>query len=345
MSSPALVEVRKCFPEHRVVLLTIQSSDKVQRDKVAQYAGDIQRMPWIELVMPHLVDEVVTLKDVSDLRYLWGLRRYLCAYRFEAAIAMSDVWASWTGRWKKRLLLYFLIGPIPVMGWRGASDPHRLRRSGLLKHHVHGPLQFLSEMAPPREYKDTDLVFDLRPGSDAIRWVAAWINRCSLLEQRLVVIAPGSLQPHKCWPETSFRTLIETLLSKYNDIAIVIVGTPKDYNLGERLVRSAPNRVFNLAGKSDIAQSAALMARSVLVVGNDGGAMHLADAMGAKVVSLVPGIEYPDSVEPWHNKELAIRWPVKCAPCYSFTSCPEGHNKCMKEIPVSVVLDKCASNL
>lgn len=210
---------------------------------------------------------------------------------------------------------------------------------------MHGPLQFLSEMTPPRGYRDDNLRFDLRPDSSAIDSVNAWINGHNLSERRLVVMAPGSIQPHKRWPEASFATLIGSIPSKYDDVSLVIVGTPADQEVGERLRLLAPDKVFNLAGKSDIAQSAALMARSALVVGNDGGAMHLADAMGAKVISLIPGIEYPDSIEPWHNKDLAIRWPVECAPCYSFTSCPQGHHKCMNSIPASLVFDKCASVL
>jgi len=341
MSSPALAEVRKNFSGYRVVLLTIQSADKSQRIKVGEYAGDTHRTPWVELAMPHLIDEVVTLKGVGDLRYLWELRQYLRTYQFETAIVMSDVCAPRRGRWMKRFLMRFLLGPVPVLGWRGSSDPVQLKRKGLLKHHVHGPLQFLSEMSPSKKYKDSDLLFDLRPGHDAIAWATEWLHENCICEgKRLVAIAPGSIQPHKRWPEASFRTLIEKLFSKYDDIFIVIVGTPKDHEIGERFAQLAPDRILNLAGKSNIAQSAALMARCTLVLGNDGGAMHLADAMGAKVISLVPGIEYPDSIEPWHNKDLAIRWPVECAPCYSFTSCPEGHNKCMNAIPVSLVFDK-----
>ena len=68
--------------------------------------------------------------------------------------------------------------------------------------------------------------------------------------------------------------------------------------------------------------------------------MHLGDAMGAKVISLIPGIEFEDSIEPWNNKDNAIRLPIVCAPCYSFLSCPLGHNKCMTDISVESVSKK-----
>jgi heptosyltransferase-2 len=73
--------------------------------------------------------------------------------------------------------------------------------------------------------------------------------------------------------------------------------------------------------------------------------MHLGDAMGCKVVSIVPGIEYPDSIEPWHNKSLAVRHAVECSPCYNFNTCPKGHKRCMTELPVGRVLQRCISVL
>jgi heptosyltransferase-2 len=345
MSTPALAELRKAFPSHRIVLLTIQSFDKSIMGKVAQYVGDARRLPWVELAMPHLIDEVVTLKSATDLRYLWHMRRHLREYRIEAAILITDVGAPWKGRWMKRLLLRFLIGNLPVLGWRGAGNPLQLKRKGLLKHHVHGPLQFLSELTPPRKYKDEDLAFDLRPKQDAIAWVEAWLLENRVDGKRLVALAPGSIQPHKRWPIDSFRALIELILARYADSQIIVIGTSADTELGDKLAAVEPQRIHNLAGTTSIAQSAALLQRCTLLVGNDGGAMHLGDAMGCKVVSIVPGIEFPDSIEPWHNKALAVRHPVDCSPCYNFVFCPQKHNKCMLELPVERVFAKCTSVL
>ncbi len=342
MSAPALTEIRRCFPSHRVLLLTIQSSSRSQRNKVARYAGEGQRAPWVDLAIPHLVDEVITLRSVSDLGYLWQVRRLVRTYKVETAIVLSDVWAPWRGRWMKRLLLGFLVGAVPVLGWRGPSDPRKLAQRGQLKHHVHGPMQFLSEMAPPKQYVEENLVFDLRPGPEAVRWVSAWLAEHHLADgKRLIAVAPGSIQPHKRWPLKFFEALIVSILARYSDAVVIVIGTAFDKALGETLTALAPEKIHNLAGLSNIAQSGALLQRCVLLVGNDGGAMHLGDAMGCKVVSIVPGIEYPDSIEPWHNKHLAVRHPIECSPCYNFVYCPLEHNRCMTELPVEEVLSRC----
>jgi heptosyltransferase-2 len=353
LASPALAKVRSSFPTHRIVLITIQSADKVQREKVASYAGSTNRMPWVELAVPHLVDEVVILETVSNFSYLFELRQKLKMHYFEVSIMMLDPAAPWAGRLKKLLLIYFLVGFIPVIGWRwpkalkrNAKNAMQLKQQGNLKHHVHGPLQFLSEIVPRKEYRDADLIFDLRPGQEAIQWASNWLNEYELVDgKRLLAVAPGSIQPHKRWPIESFKELINLILVRFADVQVVVIGTPADRALGTVLVAVSPERIINLAGFTSITQSAALLQRCTLLVGNDGGAMHLGDAMGCKVVSIIPGIEYPDSIEPWHNKALAVRHPVECSPCYNFVTCPLGHNRCMNELPVELVLQRCISVL
>lgn len=349
LATPALHQLRQQFPRRRIVLLTTQTIEKSQRLKVADYAGTAKSVPWVGLTVPHLVDEVLVIEEIYAPTVLWSVRRRLADYDFEAVILMVDPCSPWMGRIKKLLLLKLLVGRVPILGWRSKGslkgDLPSLKQMGLLRHHVHGPLQFLSELDPSQRYQDDDLVFDLRPGSEAEVWIESWIKTHDLASRRIVVIAPGSIQPHKRWPQKSFAALIEMLLNLYGDLSIVVVGTPKDKELGDSLLRTPHDFVFNLAGITNIAQSAALMSRSTLVVGNDGGAMHLADAMGAKVISLIPGIEYPDSIEPWHNKDLAVRIDIECAPCYSFVNCPQGHQKCMNDIPLESVLDKCKSVL
>jgi len=346
MSSPAFAEVRRAFPRHRVLLLTIHSANKSQRNKVGSYAGDTNSVPWVELVRPHLLDDFIVLKSTTDIAYLFQLRQYLGLCHIDKAICMTDVWAPLSSRLKKWLLLRLLIGAKPILGWRGAGNARQLKKKGELKHHVHGPLKFLSEMVPPRLYRDEELVFDLRPGQSAIDWASGWLQQNSYNSgKRLLAVAPGSIQPHKRWPLESFKQLVDSILCRYEDIQVIVIGTPADRILGDALVDVAPVRVVNLAGVTTIAQSAAILQRCKLLVGNDGGAMHLGDAMGCKVVSIVPGIEYPDSVEPWHNKALSVRHPVECSPCYNFNTCPKGHNRCMTELPIERVLERCTSVL
>lgn len=344
LASPALRMARDTFPGRKIVLLTIPSASRAQRDKVAAYAGSSASMPWVTLAQPHLIDDVRVLSRF-DLKSLIALRRSLKGYRFERAILMLDPCAPWLGRIKKVLMIFGLLGFVSQIGWRAKGslngDRAALHKAGLLRHHVHGPLQFLKDLPSPRTYTDSQLQFDLRPDDASSQWAQTWLLRHLPSNALRIVISPGSIQPHKRWPIEKYAALCEALLTARSNVNLIVMGTRGDVEYGARLKALDPTRVHDLTGATSITQSAALLAKCQLLVGNDGGAVHLADAMGCAVVSIIPGIEYPDSIEPWHNRAFAIRHPVECAPCYNFTYCPQGHNRCMLDIPVSRVLEQC----
>jgi len=152
LACPALSMLRRVFPGVNIVLLTIQSVHRSQREKVARYAGGQTSFPWLKLATPHLVDSYVVLGDVFDLREIWRAKKELSEYEFQKAILLMDPATPWRARLKKIALLWVLAGFVSVIGWRWKgslnSNKERLHRSGLLAHHVHGPLHFLSELSP-----------------------------------------------------------------------------------------------------------------------------------------------------------------------------------------------------
>ncbi len=88
------------------------------------------------------------------------------------------------------------------------------------------------------------------------------------------------------------------ILARYADSKIIVIGTSADTELGDKLAAVDPQRIHNLAGTTSIAQSAALLQRCALLVGNDGGSIDLGGAIGCKVVSIARRIEFPDSNKP-----------------------------------------------
>lgn len=348
LATPALAQIRRHFPGRHLVLLTTTSADETHRAKVAAYAGSApamqRRLPWTAMATPHLIDETLVVPNLASIGGIRLAREELRRHTFECALMLLDPCSPWPGRLKKWMMLKLVTSGAPILGWRGRGsfngNRERLREAQLLGHHVYGPMQFLREMRSAGQVTNTEIQFDLRPDAEAIKWADAWIEQYAT-GRRLVAVAPGSIQPHKRWPLDRFEKLCHSILQKYPDILMVVIGAPGDVELGVRLQELNPLRVHNLVGKSSITQSAALLARTSLLVGNDGGAMHLGDAMGTRVVSIIPGLEYPDSIEPWHNRQRAVRHPVACAPCYSFAYCPQGHNNCMRELPVEPVLYQC----
>lgn len=339
ISSPAFLKLREQFPSSHIVLVTASTTNAAVASKVAAYAGGAVAAPWIGLLPPGTIDAVVPMPGLRSMRAMARTARLLRGMRPTLVVQMMDIGIPWPRRLKKLAFAFFLTGLVRQVGWRLRGSIEKGRVPAVdpqLDHHVHGPLHFMRELFGPPAYADRDVRFHLEPGDEARQWADQW-RASHAPEGRLVAMAPGAVHPHKDWPIERFAHVAATILREYPDARIMISGAGGDAAKAEQLMKLDPARVFSTCGTASIPRSAALLAQCDLVIGNDGGAMHLADAMGAKVISIVPGLEFPNSIEPWNNIDRAIRHPVACAPCYSFTYCPEGHNRCMRELPVAAV--------
>jgi hypothetical protein len=108
-----------------------------------------------------------------------------------------------------------------------------------------------------------------------------------------IVLAPGpGAWVGRNWPSDRWNNLIEKLLPDYS---VIVVGTLDRYKY-----HLLP-QVYDLRGKTDEMQLAALMAHAKLVVGIDGFPLHVAGAMRTPRIGLF-GITQPELIlcdAPW----------------------------------------------
>jgi lipopolysaccharide heptosyltransferase II len=152
-----------------------------------------------------------------------------------------------------------------------------------------------------------------------------------------VALCPGAeYGPAKRWLADRYRAVMERLSGKY-DLTWVVVGTAKERDLGEHLTRDFPGSAENLCGSTTLPQLIDLLKGCALLLTNDTGTMHLADALGIPVVAIFgstePALTGPvGSTTPPHT---ILRRKVECSPCY-LRECPMDF-RCMKEISVDMV--------
>ena len=103
-----------------------------------------------------------------------------------------------------------------------------------------------------------------------------------------ISIAPMTDIAIKNWGIKNYENLINTLITKM-DIVILIVGDRKQFKIFEKVRNFSNEKVFNLAGKFSIIESAALVKKSLLFIGNDSGFTHIAKAMNKKFVGIIGG--------------------------------------------------------
>ena len=106
--------------------------------------------------------------------------------------------------------------------------------------------------------------------------------------------------------------------------------------MGLKLSEGFQDKVINLCGKTSVRQLCLLIKNCHIFLTNDSGPMHLADALGVKVVALF-GSTNPVKTGPYYSKDV-IKKNVPCSPCYKRT-CPIDF-KCMKLISSEYVFEK-----
>ncbi len=94
----------------------------------------------------------------------------------------------------------------------------------------------------------------------------------------------GGVVDSRKWPAERFIELTDRSRSKYT---ILLLGGKTDFESNEEIIKIIGKKhIFNLAGKTTVAQSCELMRRCKFVICNDSGPMHIAAAAGTQIISL-----------------------------------------------------------
>jgi len=101
----------------------------------------------------------------------------------------------------------------------------------------------------------------------------------------LIGFGPGAGWPKRMWPMSRFAELGASLLRECA-CQLIVVGGERERHLGEHLRRELGQGVINVVGRATLRQTAAVLQRCHLFVGNDSGPMHVAAAAGVPVVEI-----------------------------------------------------------
>ena len=146
------------------------------------------------------------------------------------------------------------------------------------------------------------------------------------LPQPYVVLIPCTRWPTKLWEEASWATLSGLLWEK--GLFPVFVGSKADQSYIGRIFAFSATRGRSLCGQLSLLELAALLKQAHLVVSVDTGPMHLAAAVGSRVVALF-GPTAPWRTGPFGTQHLIFRAGLPCSPCFQRTC---STRLCMRKI-------------
>lgn len=146
-------------------------------------------------------------------------------------------------------------------------------------------------------------------------------------DQPLLILCPGAeFGPAKCWPAKHFATVANQKLSE--GWMVWIMGSSRDAAIAADIHAQTQHRTVNLAGKTTLSDAVDLLSLASVVIANDSGLMHIAAAVGCRVIALY-GSTSPQFAPPLTNQATILTLQLPCQPCRQRV-CPFKHHHCME---------------
>lgn len=223
-----------------------------------------------------------------------GLLRELNSRKFDLSIDLRDsLWSRFVAgaRW-------------------GAALSRRFRKDYKESHAVERYLNILRAHSIDSEGAVPEL--QLLPSEE--RFAIDFLSQNGVSSQDLVIgIHPGGGWQYKLWPIERFAALAD-LLSENHGAKVLVFAGPDETSLQDHiaeLMKSSPILVRDVG----LRELAALIQRCALYVGNDTGPMHIAAAVGTRVVAIFGSTSARRS-GPYGWEHVVISKAIGCNPCH-----------------------------
>jgi ADP-heptose:LPS heptosyltransferase len=284
---PAVNAVQDAFPNSEITFLVYR-----------EFASILKGFPSVKSVMTldrrrfKSGNPVSILSEVSGL--LWGLR----GGRFDLVVDLhgfgeTGVFTRWTGARQRWGLVYKKI--------RGWAYTHRAGPNPDL-HPIDHNLAVLTQAGGlrPRLVRNEFVV----PAHEAAQAMQLFeLNKLDPAKPSLF-IQPFTAHPHKNWSLQKFHELAR--LWKSRGTQVLFGGGPSDRSSLEPMAQAG----FVVTAGAPLLVSAGLVGLSSVIVGGDTGLLHLAVALGKRVVMLMPPSSVTTTTYPYGHHEWALNPPA-----------------------------------
>jgi heptosyltransferase-2 len=211
-------------------------------------------------------------------------------------------------------------------------------------HHIHDYLDLVQALGAQPELCAPHI--PIQPGESEAFATKFGLDQIRRLQVPVFGMNPGAeYGPAKRWPLEHFIE-VGSQAQRITGCCWLIFGGAQDERLASAVTggivagqagREAP--VVNLAGKTTLRELCVGLSLCSVVLTNDTGPMHVAAAVGARVVaafgSTSPELTGPGM--PGESRHIILQGRVPCAPCFR-RSCPIDL-RCLRQIGVQQMLE------
>jgi len=302
LSTPVAEALRRDFPDARIDWLVGRAASPL-----------VEHNPYVDRI--HAIDEHIFWR--KRLVALASLFRMLRRERYDAAYILH--WSPWFH------LFFWLLGVPFRAGFARDGRSFKLTRA---RPYVeadaqrHDAAQYLSLVSDGARPERPRLFFSAEESGALDRLLR---GRGADDLKRSVAIAPGGgnnpklFMPQKRWPARYFSELVRRLLVDSYTASIFVVGDADERALLEATIVDA--RVMIMAGTLSLRQTALLIQRCGLFVGNDSGLTHVAAAVDVPTVAFF-GPTSPAGKTPFWSPQSTLYAEEPCSPCYRYGYAP-----------------------
>ena len=219
--------------------------------------------------------------------------------------------------WRDRLFTHIVVPPVPKERIFGAAEQSlRLVREFGIDTQDTTPKLWVSEKAKRKSEK-------LLNGDNITTY------------RRWVTLNPFSRWRYKEWAHEKWVRVVDWLWEEYG-IPTVIVGASEEREKAVNIADQCKGKIFNIAGKTTLDELAALLRLSILHVGVDSAAPHIAAAVGTPTITIYGPSDWRDWA-PLGKIHSVVTPDRDCVPCHQKGCYGSGTSKCFEALSVDKV--------
>lgn len=305
MLSPALRVLREALPEARLTLMVSPAGAKAA-----------PLLPWVDDVLVwRAVWQDASFSMPLDPQSQLALVEKLHSRDFDAAL----IFTSFSQSPYPPADACYLAG-IPLRAGQsrefgGSVLSHWVKPPADGCHQVDRNLNLLAALGIETERTDLELCFRDEDREHASRLLdEAGVGPSA----EFIAVAPGASCSARRYDPARLGQAAK-MIAHRTGLPLVAVGGERDLEAAAPLLEGAG--AASLVGRDTIPVLAAILSRASLVITNNSGPMHIADAFGRPQVVMYSGTEMLEQWRPRKSPALLLRREVSCSPCYRF-QCP-----------------------
>jgi ADP-heptose:LPS heptosyltransferase len=150
-----------------------------------------------------------------------------------------------------------------------------------------------------------------------------------------VTVNPFSRWSYKEWAAEKWIRIIDWLGEAFG-LAVVVVGSLAERERAAELTGACSGKVYNLAGKTTLAELAGVLHLSRLHIGVDSAAPHIAAAVGTPTVTLYGPSDWRYWAPPGERHHVVVL-DMECVPCHQKGCGGHGKSRCLDDLPLERV--------